>query len=488
MKKLTFILAKGTATHGSSKCRTNIRLEEKQRIFFAGLSKCALFFLCVLMMCSCVTPKKFKAYQKEQEGITANLQARNVELEQEISTLKATYSNQVVTIASLQNSVTSLATELSITENKLQNVQTIMNNLGDNITKCQKEISGMEPRIKSLEEYRQNQCVFTESDCTGTCCSDGCKISEQFNNSNQAETAPDFSLVDNYVFNISYDDTNPDNYKYLVDLITRNANTKYEKARAIYIWLANNISYDLDLKIYDADNTFRQRKGVCDGYSKLYKRLCELAGLEVERVVGVIRYDTYKKGDNIDNKRHAWNAVKGDDGRTFLVDVTWSAGGVNPQGEYVKCLEPMWFDPDPAVFALTHLPDNSKWQLIDNPITREEFENFPSMYPNVALMGINGNSLLKHFRSKEHCSFPSIIIRSNIKINQMPLDAKLSQGRTYKFSIKAPKDYKFEIVQENQTIEFNEDGEYKTIEIQPEKGYLQVKFNKYYELIEYEVE
>ena len=467
-------------------------------VLLANFSKCVLFFLCV-MACSCVTPKKFKAYQKNQDGITAKLEARIVELEKENITLSATNYSQDVTIASLQNSMTSLETKLSNTENKLQNVQTILNNLADNITKCQKEVSGMEPRIKSLEEYRQKQCVVTEYDDTAQYCSDGCEISEQLNNSNQEEEEPDFSLVDNYVLNISYDDTNPDNYKYLVDLITRNANTKYEKARAIFMWIANNISYDVTYTIYDANRTFSYRRGVCAGYSDLYNKFCKLAGLEVQTIIGVAKDISYKKGDDLEEKRHAWNAVKDDEGRWILVDATWGAGYVN-NGVFTRKVKPYWFDSDPSLFVLTHLPENSNWQLIEKTITRADFEDLSPIYPDLALMGINGKALLNRIRTYGNNSLPVINTFNDVKVNQVPLSATLSSSQVYSFSFTASEEYKIAIYHRNyeddyynykKEIYFNKKGKLQTIEYKPTKGYITVYCEHTggaFPLLKYEVE
>lgn len=328
-------------------------------VLLANFSKCVLFFLCV-MVCSCVTPKKFKAYK---EHVSTEISSINGK----ISAIENTNDRQNEEIAGIWNSQTDIKTKLSETEEQLQNLQSQLNSIKDKMSEVQITVNDLEDRLKAIEKYKTEQDFFNRNI-----------------ESKQLDT--DFSVIDEYVLNISYNDRAPEYYSYLVDLLTKNYSTKYEKARAIFIWIANNISYDVTYSIYDADNTFRQRKGVCAGYSALYKKLCTLAGLEVETISGICRDWTYKKGDNIDTKKHAWNAVKDDEGRWFFVDATWGAGYVN-NGVFTKEIESYWFDPDPAIYAFTHLPENSEWQKIENPLTRFEFENFP---PNITQPWLNG--------------------------------------------------------------------------------------------------
>ena len=94
----------------------------------------------------------------------------------------------------------------------------------------------------------------------------------------------DFSKIDNYVLglktkkNISEAD--------LVKLITQKSNTRMEKARAIFIWIAVNIAYDTNYNVRTKEEALKQGKGVCEAYSGLFKSFGELAGLEVVTVHG----------------------------------------------------------------------------------------------------------------------------------------------------------------------------------------------------------
>ena len=432
-------------------------------VILSNLCKVALFSLCV-MACSCVTPKKFKAYKENTETEIANLKQEN-------STLKNTNDSQNVAIAGLQRSLTDLETKLLETEGKLYGYQSQLNVLTEDVSGVKGRVNSLGSKVEKIEKDNENQWLNSY-------------VKEESEN-----VKVDLSSLDDYVLSINYNGTDTEDYAALVNLITQNANTKYEKARAIFMWLANNISYDVTYSIYDADRTFSYRRGVCSGYSKLYKKLCEQAGLEVKIVSGVARYESYQKGDDLDGKGHAWNAVKSDDGRWFLVDVTWAAGYVCNK-VFTKDIETYWFDPDPSMYALSHLPSDSEWQLIENPITREEFENFPSMYPGISLMGISGKALLNKFRNEEEPNFPKLYYRENVRINQAPMTAILSSERTYKFSITSTQGDKILISQGDKRIDFNEDGVSSSIEYQPEKGELRIMVysNGWYDpVIKYEV-
>jgi transglutaminase/protease-like cytokinesis protein 3 len=59
-----------------------------------------------------------------------------------------------------------------------------------------------------------------------------------------------------------------------------------------------------------------------------------------------------------------------------LIDVTWGAGGAyDLEGKLIfeKQLCVRYLLDSPEDFLLEHLPENSEWQLLENPITKDEF-------------------------------------------------------------------------------------------------------------------
>ena len=128
--------------------------------------------------------------------------------------------------------------------------------------------------------------------------------------------------------------------------VTKDAQTKEEKARALYHFLGTRIAYDWDKarnyeergiwKEQTPPETFDTRKGVCIDIARLYAVMARSAGLEVRVVTGMGADGRGGFGP------HAWNEVQigeGDAGWIPL-DATWANAGD-------------WFNP-PA-FEDTHI-------------------------------------------------------------------------------------------------------------------------------------
>lgn len=64
--------------------------------------------------------------------------------------------------------------------------------------------------------------------------------------------------------------------------ITRGCNSDYERICAIYKWICDNISYDTEYEIYDADHCFDKRKGVCQAYCNLFYYMAKSIDIRVE--------------------------------------------------------------------------------------------------------------------------------------------------------------------------------------------------------------
>lgn len=161
----------------------------------------------------------------------------------------------------------------------------------------------------------------------------------------------------------------------------------FDRARAVHDWVADRIVYDAPaLKLplipqQDPATIFRNRKGVCAGYARLFREIGQAAGLEVVYVVGNSRDE---RGD-IGGAGHAWNAVKLE-GAWYLLDATWDAGHLE-NGAFVKQFSTRYFLAPPEVFGLNHFPDESAWQLRERPLTRGEFMRQPMLDPRFYIEG-----------------------------------------------------------------------------------------------------
>lgn len=102
----------------------------------------------------------------------------------------------------------------------------------------------------------------------------------------------------------------------LVKQLTAGKNSETEKAKAIYNWVSNNISYDWEAynggestTKSDAFYVYYFQTGVCSEYVKLTHFMFTMAGLPATSIFS-------------DSLNHAWNGVYVD-GKWILLDTTW---------------------------------------------------------------------------------------------------------------------------------------------------------------------
>ena len=81
-----------------------------------------------------------------------------------------------------------------------------------------------------------------------------------------------------YIIKSKYD------YSDVTSTITKGCSSDYERICAIYKWICDNISYDTDYKIYDADKCWDERKGVCQAYCNLFYHMAKSVDIRVEIV------------------------------------------------------------------------------------------------------------------------------------------------------------------------------------------------------------
>ena len=194
----------------------------------------------------------------------------------------------------------------------------------------------------------------------------------------------------------SIDAPTPDS---LVKLLTASYTKDVHKVRAIFSWIAQHISYNTFVikssryaaskYVVEPDDTasvwksavemtalkvLKKRTAVCDGYSKLFKTLCDYAGIPSEVITGYAR--GYTEGENKFRSNHNWNAVL-IDSVWRLVDVTWASGYINYGNQFVQRLDDTYFLTPPRQFILDHYPEDLEWTLLDDPPTIREFKHMP---------------------------------------------------------------------------------------------------------------
>ena len=216
----------------------------------------------------------------------------------------------------------------------------------------------------------------------------------------------DFKDVDSFVLTVKYDN---DIVKLAKELTVNYAEDVY-KVRALFKWVTNNIDYDYrfinsgrELKMpeceYENDNdciqTVREwennylkrilvrKKAICDGYAKLFKKLCNLNYIQCELINGYARTKPYQVGNNMP-VNHAWNAVM-IDADWYYLDPTWAAGYCTENEETGKLLRFVkdyrnyyWLLPF-DIFSRNHYPKKGNF-LEPIALTKEQFFMKPHYY------------------------------------------------------------------------------------------------------------
>lgn len=94
---------------------------------------------------------------------------------------------------------------------------------------------------------------------------------------------------------------------------------------------------------------------------------------------------------NPGSNQHSWNAVY-IYGTWCLLDCHWAArriiGKQASTEEFHYQLDEYFFLPDSHQLIYTHFPDDGKWQLLERPVSLEEFENMPHMKPQFFKYGL----------------------------------------------------------------------------------------------------
>lgn len=182
--------------------------------------------------------------------------------------------------------------------------------------------------------------------------------------------------------------------KLLTSNLIKNAATDREKARAIFIWIADNIAYDhhfinkkKKVKPFKPNNksdissqfseweddylekVLSRKRAICDGYAKLFNKMSNYAGLETDIVSGYTK-DSPSHIGRMGEENHAWNAIVLD-GKYYYLDVTWAAGGCGKDEDgklipFTKSFDNFYWLTPTDKFLRDHFPTDPKSPGVDN--------------------------------------------------------------------------------------------------------------------------
>jgi transglutaminase/protease-like cytokinesis protein 3 len=202
----------------------------------------------------------------------------------------------------------------------------------------------------------------------------------------------DFATVDKYAISIGKADT------LTIPQLTYKLTDRYKdpvlKTRAIYTWIAYNISYDCPAfhspsRIKgEAIDVFKSRKGVCEGYANLFREMCSLASVQCVTVDGYARNMSETIGEELE-VNHTWNAVRINE-EWKLIDATWGSGYTDKKVKVFTQLNDSYFFADPSKFVFNHYPKLETWKLAKTRLSKKEFFNNPTIGNGYFIFGIAG--------------------------------------------------------------------------------------------------
>ena len=153
-------------------------------------------------------------------------------------------------------------------------------------------------------------------------------------------------------------------------------NSENEKSQAIYYWIANNIKYDINnmysfsIEKHDKknlDEILSSRMGICHDYVLLYKKIAGKVGLKTFIITGYT-----KRNGQVNNNPHAWITTL-IDSTWVLSDPTWGSGYIS-DGKFITDFKFNFWNVSPDRFIKTHIPFDPIWQLLNFPITKQQFQ------------------------------------------------------------------------------------------------------------------
>jgi len=188
-----------------------------------------------------------------------------------------------------------------------------------------------------------------------------------------AQKKNNFSNVDKVMLKIP--DSMTISTQSLANFINSNFSSQTDRARAIFIWIAKNIQYDIGnmfaINFYQnndevIDIALKTHKGICMHFAELFNDIANKVGIKSYVVTGYTKQFGF-----VDYVPHAW-CVANIETNWYVFDPTWGSGYVD-DSKYVKHVNNFYFKTVPGKIIKSHMPFDPLWQLIYYPVTCQEF-------------------------------------------------------------------------------------------------------------------
>jgi hypothetical protein len=205
----------------------------------------------------------------------------------------------------------------------------------------------------------------------------------------------DFKEVDEYVKKLGKLDTM--NMGTIATLLTKKFEDKTDQARAIFVWIANNISFDF--KNARSGNTdkntstlvLQNRKGLGAGYANLYQDMCSVAGIRCLTVDGYVKFTSEQIADAKTEINHTWNVIQLglSPDAWYYVDACRGAGYSDADFKsFTPAFNDEYFFATLRIFNWEHCPDNEAWYLGPRPKGKKDFFDLPVIKSAAYEMGL----------------------------------------------------------------------------------------------------
>jgi hypothetical protein len=282
------------------------------------------------------------------------------------------------------------------------------------------------------------------------------KIVDTFGHELQPAPKNPFASIDKYARQCPK--AAAESLEFLSNYLQVGTESDLDKARAIFVWLTENIVYDDNAfnSGRDGDNSaegvLRSKKAVCEGFSNLFLALGQRMGLEIEKVVGYAKGYGYSSGMKFKETDHAWNIIK-IDGKWRIFDATWGQGNgenVNGKLQSKKEFDEYWFNVDPFEAIFNHFPQDSEHSFVQPSLSLSSYEKFPNIDAAYFEIGFSGKETYKNVSAEISSTFPQCFkLGTFIQMYAAPRKENLLINEPQKFEFFIPRGFSVAIIDDD---------------------------------------